>query len=56
MRSDLAKVKGVSDIKTDIAARKCEFVFVPGEFDIESKLAELGKTNDHIAGFSIVQN
>jgi len=54
VRSDLSKVAGVSNIKTDTKTTSCEFAFVPGEVDIEAKLAELAETNEHIAGFSIV--
>ena len=54
MRSDLGDVAGVLDIRTDTSNLSCQFVFMPGETDIEAKLAELATTNEHIAGYSIV--
>ena len=55
MRGDLVKVKGVSDIQTDIPARICKFKLANSELDIKAKLAELSKTNSHIRGWKIVE-
>ena len=54
MRSDLAKVKGVSDIQTDIKKRICKFQLANKDLDLQAKLDELAQSNDHIKGFEIV--
>ena len=55
MRGDLAKVKGVSDIQTDIPGRVCKFKLANSDLDIKAKLAELSKTNSHIRGWKMVE-
>jgi hypothetical protein len=54
VRSDLQKLKGVSNIKTDIASNVCEFMLDDAELDLEAKLNEFAKTNSHIAGWSLI--
>lgn len=53
MRGDLAKVPGITEIETDIANRICKFKLAAGDLNLQDKLDELSKTNDHIAGFTI---
>ena len=48
MRSDLAKVDGVSDIKTDIKKQSCQFKLANNDLDLKAKLEELQKQLDAI--------
>lgn len=54
MRSDLAAIPGVSNINTNTEDRTASFELEEGSVDIEAKLAELGETNEHIAGWSML--
>ena len=54
MRSDLQKLTGISDIKTDIESNVCEFTLTNRELDLAAKLDEFAKTNSHLAGWSYV--
>lgn len=54
MRSDLEQITGVSDIDTNTDTQVCTFKLADKSVDIQAKLAELSKTNDHIAGFQIM--
>ena len=56
MRSDLAKVDGVSDIKTDIKKQSCQFKLANNDLDLKAKLEELAQSNEHLKGFEIVTN
>ena len=44
----------VNDLDTDTSSRICSFSVNLDELDIGSKLNDLAKTNDHIAGWSLV--
>ncbi len=55
MRSDLEKVAGVSNITTDVATQICTFQLADPSFDVKGKLTELAGTNEHIAGWSLVE-
>ncbi len=54
MRSDLANVEGVSNIKTNIKTQTCQFQLANKDLDLKSKLDELAQSNEHIKGFEIV--
>ena len=55
MRSDLAKVDGISDIHTDIKKQSCQFKLANKDLDLKAKLDEfVAQGNDHIKGFEIV--
>ena len=54
MRSDLAAIPGVSNIQTSTEDRTASFEFSEDSIDIEAKLAELGETNEHMAGWSMM--
>jgi hypothetical protein len=41
------------DIKTDIPNRLCSFKLSQPSIDYQSKLAELAKTNSHLAEYEI---
>lgn len=57
MRSDLAKIDGISDIKTDIKQRSCQFKLANKDLDLKAKLDEfVTQGNEHIQGFEIVKN
>ena len=57
MRSDLAKIDGISDIKTDIKQRSCQFKLANKDLDLKAKLDEfVTQGNEHIQGFEIVNN
>ena len=55
MRGALTKVDGVSDIQTDVPNRLCTFKFATNRGDINAQLAKLAQTNEHIAGFELVE-
>ncbi len=55
MRSDLASVEGVREIKTDIKTKICTFQLANKELDLKAKLTELAKSNDHLQDFEIVK-
>jgi hypothetical protein len=54
VRGELAKIEGVSNIKTDIPKRICTFKFENDSLDIRAKLDEVATTNTHVNGFRIV--
>ncbi|WP_145420647.1 hypothetical protein [Planctomycetes bacterium K23_9] len=49
----MAKIKGVSDIKTDISGRNCTFKVSDPDVDYKGKLKEFAETNTHLAGYTI---
>jgi hypothetical protein len=51
----LNKIDGISDIQTDIANNLCTFKLKDKDLDIKAKLGEFAKTNEHIAGWSMVE-
>lgn len=53
MRSDLAKVPEIKEVATDLPSNTCQVVLKDKDFDLKSKLNELAKENDHLAGWSI---
>ena len=53
MRSDLAKIPEVKEVQTDLETQTCQVVLKNKDYDIKSKLDELAKENDHLAGWSI---
>ena len=58
MRSDLANIDGISDIKTDLKKRSCQFKLTnkDKDLDLTAKLEELAQRNEHRKGFEIVKN
>jgi hypothetical protein len=55
VRGALATIEGVSNIKTDIPSRRCTFKLDSESVDIQAKLAEISKTNEHVEGFQILR-
>lgn len=55
MRSDLANLDGVSDVKTNLKTQTCQFLLANKDLDLKSKLEELAQGNDHLKGFEIVK-
>ena len=57
MRSALAEIDSVKDIDANTSTRICSFTVdldkVP---DLASKLEEIGKTNTHVAGWSVASD
>ena len=53
MRSDLAQIKGVSDIQTDTKKKTCTFKLANKDLDLKAKLTELAQSNDHLKDFEI---
>lgn len=53
MRSDLAKIDGITDIRTDTSKQVCSFVLTKPDVDYKSKLDEFAKTNSHLEDYSI---
>ncbi len=55
MRSDLAKVDGISEIHTDIKKRTCQFQLANKDLDLKAKLDEfVTQGNDHLKNFEII--
>lgn len=55
MRSDLAKVPEVKEVRTDVDSQTCQILLKVKDFDIKAKLDELAQTNDHILGWSFLE-
>jgi hypothetical protein len=55
VRSALSQVPGVAAIETDVANRICRFRLNNDDLDIRAKLEELATTNQHIAGWSVME-
>lgn len=53
MRSDLAKIPEVKEVRTDIESQTAQVLLKDKDFDIKAKLDELAKSNDHLADWSI---
>jgi hypothetical protein len=53
VRSALAEVPGISDIKTDVPGRSATFKLAAAdpEFDLKAKLDELEAGNEHMKGW-----
>ena len=45
----MAKIQGVSEIKTDTSNTTCEFRVTKDVADLKAKLDEFAKTNEHLA-------
>jgi hypothetical protein len=56
VRSDLAKIPQVKEVRTDIATRTCLILLKDKDFDIKTKLDELAKSNDHLAGWKFQES
>ena len=56
MRSDLAHVDGVSTIRTDLRNKTCQFQLANKDLDLKTKLEELAQSNEHLKGFTILEN
>ncbi len=54
MRGDLAKIDGITDIKTDTAKQLCSFVVTNPDLDYKAKLDEFAKTNSHLEDYSVM--
>lgn len=54
MRGDLAKIDGITDIKTDTAKQVCSFVVTKPDLDYKAKLDEFAKTNSHLEDYSVM--
>ena len=57
MRSDLEKLPGISDIKTDVPTNIATFKLAATgeEVDLKAKLDEFAKTNEHMADWSFIE-
>ncbi|MEM8677844.1 MAG: hypothetical protein AAGF97_00685 [Planctomycetota bacterium] len=53
MRSALGAIPSVSNIQTNQSERTASFE-IDRSYDIEGKLTELGESNEHIAGWSML--
>ena len=56
MRSELEKVAGISNIKTDVASQTCTFHLADASLDINAKLDELASGNDHLKKWTRVES
>ena len=55
MRSDLANVEGVSNIKTNLKNQTCQFQLANKDLDLKAKLDEfVTQGNEHLKDFKIV--
>jgi len=54
VRGDLAKIDGITDIKTDTAKQVCSFVVTNPDLDYKAKLDEFAKTNSHLEDYSVM--
>ncbi len=59
MRSDLEKLPGVADIKTDIENTTATFKLAMNDqnkdMDLKAKLDEFAKTNEHMKDWSFLE-
>ena len=55
MRSDLQKLQGISEIKTDIPSRSATFKIAQNQADLKTKLDEFAKTNEHMKDWSFAE-
>ena len=49
----MTKIPGVTDIETDIDARRCTFKVTDPNVDYEAELAKYAETNTHLADYTI---
>jgi len=52
----LAKIQGVSEIKTDTSSTTCEFRVTKDVADLKAKLDEFAKTNTHLAKWTFAED
>ena len=55
MRSELAALDGISDIRTDLKTKSCTFKLANKELDLKAKLNELAQDNEHLQRFKIIE-
>ena len=55
VRTDLAKLDGVSDVETDVSGKSCKFKLGDKDLDLEAKLEELSADNESLKGFKVVK-
>ena len=55
VRTDLAKIEGVSAVETDVKANTCQFKIVGKDLDLQAKLDELAADNESLKGFKVVK-
>ena len=55
MRSELAALDGISDIRTDLKTKSCTFKLANKELDLKAKLNELAQVNEHLQRFKIIE-
>ena len=56
MRGDLETIKGISDIKTDIKTTIATFKLKNKDIDLKKTLDEFAKDNEHIRGWSFIED
>ena len=49
----MQNIDGLTDIETDVPNRVCSFKLTKPGVDYQAELAELAKTNSHLAGYEI---
>jgi len=54
VRSDLAKIDGVTGIETNVTSRTCSFKLTKPDVDYKTQLDELSKTNEKLAGYEVL--
>ncbi len=55
MRSELATLDGISDIRTDLKSKVCTFKLANKELDLKARLSELAQGNEHLQKFKIIE-
>ena len=56
MRSDLAKVPEVKEVRTDLETKTAQILLKDKDFDIKAKLDELAESNDHLENWSFKES
>jgi hypothetical protein len=55
VRSDLEKIKGIKDIKTDIEKTEATFKIAMAKPELKKQLDEYAKNNKHMKDWSFVE-
>jgi hypothetical protein len=55
VRSELAALEGISDIRTDLKTKVCTFKLTHKKLDLPAKLNELAQGNEHLRRFKIIE-
>ena len=55
MRSDLEKIKGIQDIKTDYTKTEASFKIAMPQAELKKQLDEYAKNNTHMKGWSFME-